>query len=53
MLGPYSEDFYKDGQMIAVHCLTADMLHAFGHHDDPQCHLSDAEVMTSALVAAW
>ena len=41
-----------DGQMIAVYCLTADMLQALGHRDDRQCHLSDAEVMTIALVAA-
>jgi hypothetical protein len=41
-----------DGQIIAVYCLTADMLQALGHHDDGQCHLIDAEVMTIALVAA-
>jgi hypothetical protein len=32
--------------------LIADMLHALGHRDDAQCHLTDAESMTSALVAA-
>ena len=41
-----------DGQIIAVYCLTADMLLALGHHNDSQCHLTDAEVMTIAIVAA-
>jgi hypothetical protein len=41
-----------DGQIIAVYCLTSDMLQALGHRDDGQCHLLDAEVMTIALVAA-
>jgi Transposase DDE domain len=41
-----------DGQIIAVYCLHADMLQALGHRDDRQCHLTDAEVMTIALVAA-
>jgi hypothetical protein len=41
-----------DGQIIAVYCLQADMLQALGHRDDGQCHLTDAEVMTIALVAA-
>lgn len=41
-----------DGQIIAVYCLTADMLQALGHRDDGQCQLIDAEVMTIALTAA-
>lgn len=41
-----------DAQIIAVYCLCADMLDALHHRDDPQCHLTDAEVMTIALVAA-
>ena len=41
-----------DGQIIAVYCLQADLLRALGHRDDGQCHLTDAEVMTIALVAA-
>ncbi len=41
-----------DGQIIAAYCLTADMLQALRHRDDAQCHLTDAEVMTIALVAA-
>ena len=41
-----------DGQIIAVYCLNADMLRALGQRDDGQCHLTAAEVMTIALVAA-
>lgn len=41
-----------DGQIIAVYCLSADLLQALGHRDDAQCHLTDAEVMTIALTAA-
>lgn len=32
--------------------MCANMLTALQHRDDPQCHLTDAEVMTPALVAA-
>ncbi len=28
------------------------LLEAMNHHEDPQCRVSDAEVMTTALVAA-
>ncbi len=41
-----------DSQIVAVYCLCDDMLKALHHHDDPQCHLNDAEIMTVALVAA-
>jgi hypothetical protein len=41
-----------DGPSVAVYCLQADLLRALGHRDDGQCHLTDAEVMTIALVAA-
>lgn len=41
-----------DGQIIAGYCLTSAMLLALGHRDDSQCHRTDAEVMTIALVAA-
>jgi hypothetical protein len=41
-----------DTQMIAVYCLCDDMLKAMQHRDDPQCQMSTAEVMTTALVAA-
>ena len=41
-----------DARIVAVYCLSADMLLALGHRNDPQCHLTDAEIMTIALVAA-
>ncbi len=41
-----------DTQIILVYCLCDDMLKALRHHEDAQCQLSDAEVMTVALVAA-
>jgi hypothetical protein len=41
-----------DMQIILVYCLCADLLQALHHHEDPQCQMSDAEVMTTALVAA-
>ena len=40
-----------DNQIIAVYCLCDDMLKALRHKEDPQCHMSDAEVMTTAIVA--
>jgi hypothetical protein len=41
-----------DSQIVAVFCLCDDMLKALDHPEDPQCQMSDAEVMTTALVAA-
>lgn len=41
-----------DSQIIAVFCLCDDMLKALDHYQDKQCQMSDAEVMTTALVAA-
>ena len=40
-----------DNQIIAVYCLCDDMLRALRHRENPQCHMSDAEVMTTAIVA--
>lgn len=40
-----------DGQIVAIFCLCDDMLKALHHHEDPQCVMSDAEVMTTAIVA--
>jgi hypothetical protein len=36
----------------ALYCITADLLKAVGHTDDARCELTDAEVITTALVAA-
>lgn len=41
-----------DYQIILVYCLCADLLQALGHQEDVQCQMSDAEVMTTGLVAA-
>ena len=41
-----------DTHIVAVYCLCADLLAGLHHRNDPQCHLTDAEIMTSALVAA-
>lgn len=40
-----------DIQIITVYCLCDDMLNALQHYEDSQRQMSDAEVMTSALVA--
>ncbi len=39
-------------QIILVCCLCDDLLKAMQHQEDVQCQMSDAEVMTVALVAA-
>lgn len=41
-----------DTQIILVYCLCDDYLKAIHHVEDGQCCMSDAEVMTTALVAA-
>lgn len=41
-----------DTQIVAVYCLCDDLLKACHHVEDPQCQMSDAEVMTTAIVAA-
>lgn len=42
-----------DAQILAIYCLCDDLLKALRHRDNPQSHMSDAEVMTTALVAAF
>src|SRR4029453_3557784 len=41
-----------DIKIILVYCLCADLLIALQHQEDAQSQMSDAEVMTTALVAA-
>jgi Transposase DDE domain len=41
-----------DTQIIAIFCLCDDMLKALHHFEDPQCQMTDAEVMTTAILAA-
>jgi len=40
-----------DTQIVAVFCLVDDMLKAMRHQEDSQCKMSDAEVMTTAIIA--
>jgi len=40
------------GETIAIYAITDDLLKAIGHQDDIRSQLSDAEVITTALVAA-
>ena len=40
-----------DTQIIVVFCLCADMLKSLHHYEDRQCRMSDAEVMTTAIIA--
>ena len=39
-------------KIITIYCVCADFLLAYGHKEDPQATMSDAEVMTTVLVAA-
>ena len=41
-----------DTQIIATYCLCDDVLKGFGHWEDPQSQMTDAEVLTSGVVAA-
>jgi hypothetical protein len=41
-----------DGQIVAVFCLCDDLLKSLEHPEDGQCQISDAEVMTTAIVSA-
>jgi hypothetical protein len=41
-----------DTQIVAVFCLIDDLLKALHHHEDRQCVMSDAEVLTTAVLAS-
>ena len=41
-----------DSQIVAIFCLCDDILKGLNHHEDRQCQMSDAEVMTTSIVAA-
>ena len=41
-----------DEQILITYCLSADLLIALQHPEDPQCRVSDAEVLTIALTGA-
>ena len=40
-----------DEKILAIYCLCADVLQALGHVEEPHQKMSDAEVVTTALVA--
>jgi hypothetical protein len=42
-----------DELIIALFCLINDLLEAMNHREDSQCQTNDAEVMTTALIAAF
>jgi hypothetical protein len=39
-------------EIIAIYAITDDLLKAIGHEDDLRCQMSDAEIITTALIAA-
>ena len=41
-----------DDTIIVTFCLCDDLLKALHHREDHQCHMNDAEIMTTALVAS-
>lgn len=41
-----------DDQILVIYSLCDDVVKALGHIEDPQCRMSDAEVLTTAIVAA-
>jgi len=42
-----------DDKILAIYGLSTDILNAIGHAEDPQQQMSDAEVITTGLVAMW
>ena len=38
-----------EDQIILVYCLCDELLKGLHHKEDPQCRMSDAEVMTTGL----
>ncbi len=38
-------------EIITIHVICCEFLQAIGHLEDEQCRMSDAEVMTTAIVA--
>jgi len=41
-----------DDKIIATFCLCDDLLKTIHHQEDHQCQMNDAEIMTTALIAA-
>jgi hypothetical protein len=40
-----------DEQIVAIYVIVSELLQAIHHYEDEQCQMSDAEVMTTAMVA--
>jgi hypothetical protein len=47
----HQQENLMDTQIIVVFCLCADMLKSLRHYEDSQSQMSDAEVMTTAIIA--
>jgi len=41
-----------DDKIVVTFCLCDDLLKGIHHQEDQQCHMNDAEIMTTALVAS-
>src|SRR5215831_18972520 len=41
-----------DDKIVVTFCLCDDLLQAIHHQEDCQCHMNDAEIMTTALMAS-
>ena len=41
-----------DDKIVVTFCLCDDLLQAMHHQEDRQCQMNDAEIMTTALIAA-
>ena len=41
-----------DDEIVAIFTIVSDFLKAMRHYEDPQCQMSDAEVLTTAIVAS-
>ncbi|MEH2380594.1 MAG: hypothetical protein V7K27_17200 [Nostoc sp.] len=39
-------------EIITIYAITDDLLKAIGHYEDARREMSDAEIMTTALIAA-
>ena len=48
---PSTKERLMDSEIIITYCICDDYLRMINHWEDPQCRMSDAEVMTTALTA--
>lgn len=45
-------EYPMDSQIVTIFCLCGDILKGLHHYEDTQCKMSDAEIMTTSIVAA-